>query len=164
MRILQEWFPQVVADLHEMGGNSTYYFAPGADPYNPHITAVQEANIEIYGKNNAKWFDRFGFEYFTREVFDEFYPGYGASWPHFHGMIGMTYEQASARGLVYPWPLRMSTMSLPEMKMIGCRSSRISRYAWSFTYEVVTNTPNIRCRIREISRDVSRTPTDLLVA
>jgi hypothetical protein len=101
VRAYQKWFPQVVADLHEMGGNSTYYFAPGADPYNPHITSLQETNIEIYGKNNAKWFDHFGFEYFTREVFDEFYPGYGASWPLFQGFLGMTYEQASARGLVY---------------------------------------------------------------
>jgi hypothetical protein len=33
-----EWYPQVVVDLHEMGGNSTYYFAPPADPLNPHIT------------------------------------------------------------------------------------------------------------------------------
>ena len=25
-----EWYPQVLVDLHEMGGNSTYYFAPPA--------------------------------------------------------------------------------------------------------------------------------------
>jgi len=101
IKILLEWYPQVMADLHEMGGNSTYYFAPGADPFNPHITAGQKASIEIYGKANAKWFDEFGFDYFTREVFDEFYPGYGASWPLYQGSLGMTYEQASTRGLVY---------------------------------------------------------------
>ena len=37
-RVMLEWYPQVVVDLHEMGGNSTYYFAPPADPLNPHIT------------------------------------------------------------------------------------------------------------------------------
>ena len=42
----------------------------------------------------------FGFDYFTREVYDAFYPGYGASWPSYFGSIAMTYEQASARGLV----------------------------------------------------------------
>ena len=36
-----QWFPQVVVDLHEMGGDSTYYFAPPADPLNPHITPQQ---------------------------------------------------------------------------------------------------------------------------
>jgi hypothetical protein len=46
-------------------------------------------------------FDTFGFDYFTREVYDAFYPGYGASWPSYFGSIAMTYEQASSRGLVY---------------------------------------------------------------
>lgn len=101
VKALQEWFPVVVVDLHEMGGDSTYYFAPGAEPWNPHITKELEETSVLYGKNNAKWFDRFGFDFFTREVFDEFYPGYGASWPWFHGMVGMTYEQASTRGLLY---------------------------------------------------------------
>ena len=98
---LQEWFPQVVVDLHEMGGNSTYYFAPEAVPYNPHITKAQRQALETYGRNNAKWFDEFGFLYFTREIFDAFYPGYGASWPLFQGSIATTYEQASSRGLVF---------------------------------------------------------------
>ncbi len=96
-----EWFPQVFVDLHEMGGNSTYYFAPEAVPYNPHITSAQRESLELFGRNNAKWFDRYGFLYFTREVYDAFYPGYGASWPLFHGSIATTYEQASARGLVF---------------------------------------------------------------
>jgi hypothetical protein len=96
---IQEWFPQIFVDLHEMGGNGTYYFAPEAVPYNPHITSAQRETLDLYGRNNAKWFDRFGFLYFTREVYDAFYPGYGASWPLFHGAIATTYEQASARGL-----------------------------------------------------------------
>ena len=101
VRAYLEWFPQVFVDLHEMGGNSTYYFAPEARPYNPHITSAQREALDLYGRNNAKWFDEFGFLYFTREVFDAFYPGYGASWPLFHGTIATTYEQASARGLVF---------------------------------------------------------------
>jgi hypothetical protein len=98
---VQEWFPQIFVDLHEMGGNSTYYFAPEAVPYNPHITSQQRESLDVYGRNNARWFDRFGFLYFTREVYDAFYPGYGASWPLFHGAIATTYEQASARGLAF---------------------------------------------------------------
>lgn len=96
-----EWHPQIFVDLHEMSGESTYYFAPPADPLNPEITAGQREWLERLGRNNARWFDRMRFEYFTREVFDSFYPGYGEGWPTFQGSIGMTYEQGSARGLVY---------------------------------------------------------------
>ena len=100
IKTYQQWFPLAFADLHEMGSDSTYYFAPEANPYNPYITRAQRDSLELFGRNNAKWFDHYGFSYFTREGYDEFYPGYGASWPLFHGSIGMTYEQASTRGLV----------------------------------------------------------------
>ncbi len=100
-RVMLEWFPQVVVDLHEMGGNSTYYFAPPADPINPLVTDAQRRWFEAFGRANAGEFDRRGFGYFIREVYDSFYPGYGESWPIFHGAIGMTYEQASARGLAF---------------------------------------------------------------
>ena len=95
-----EWMPVAFVDAHEMGSDSTYFFAPEAEPYNPFITAEQRASLIMFGKTNAKRFDHFGIDYFTREVFDAFYPGYGASWPIYHGAIAMTYEQASARGLI----------------------------------------------------------------
>lgn len=101
VKALQEWYPLVFVDLHEMGGNSSYYFAPDAVPYNPHLADHQRTSLFLFGKNNAKWFDKFGYEYFTRDIFDAFYPGYGASWPAYYGAISMTYEQASSRGLVY---------------------------------------------------------------
>ncbi|MDX2178553.1 MAG: M14 family metallopeptidase [Bryobacteraceae bacterium] len=101
IKMLLDWYPLVFVDLHEMGGETTYYFAPEAVPYNPHITKSQRESLDWFGKNNAKHFDTFGFSYFTREVFDAFYPGYGASWPIYYGGIAMTYENASLRGLKY---------------------------------------------------------------
>lgn len=101
IKTMLEWNPQVVVDLHEMGGNSTYYFAPPADPYNPLITDPQRKSLELFGRANAAEFDRRGFPYFVREVYDAFYPGYGDSWPTFQGAVAMTYEQASARGLAF---------------------------------------------------------------
>ena len=100
VKTLREWLPLVYVDLHEMGPETTYYFAPEADPYNPHLTADQRASLKLFGRNNARWFDHFGFDYFTRDVYDAFYPGYGASWPCYYGAVAMTYEQASVRGLV----------------------------------------------------------------
>jgi len=100
-RVMLEWYPQVVVDLHEMGGNSTYYFAPPADPINPYITDAQRRWLDVFGRANAAQFDRRGYAYFVREVYDAFYPGYGDSWPGFHGAVAMTFEQASARGLAF---------------------------------------------------------------
>ncbi len=95
-----QWYPVAYVDAHEMGSDGTYFFAPEAIPYNPHLAEDQRASLQLFGRNNARYFDMFGFDYFTREVYDAFYPGYGASWPSYFGSIAMTYEQASARGLV----------------------------------------------------------------
>ncbi|MCC5856476.1 MAG: peptidase M14 [Idiomarina sp.] len=91
-------FPLIFVDSHEMGGDLPYYFTPEAHPFNPFITQTQREGLNWVGENNARWFDRFGYDYFTREIFDAFYPGYGASWPLYHGSLAMTYEMGSARG------------------------------------------------------------------
>jgi len=96
-----EWLPHVAVDLHEMGGEESYYFAPPAPPANPSISPAQLRWFDTFGRANAGRFDERGFAYFVREIFDSFYPGYGESWPLFQGAVGMTFEQASARGLVY---------------------------------------------------------------
>ncbi|MCZ8130215.1 MAG: M14 family metallopeptidase [Steroidobacteraceae bacterium] len=97
---LLDWMPVVVADVHEMGTDQTYFFPPEAKPLNPNLTARQLANVEEIGRNNARWFDRFGLRYFTREIFDGFFPGYGSGWPNYQGASAMVYEQGSSRGLV----------------------------------------------------------------
>ena len=98
---INQYKPQVVIDIHEMGGDQSYYFAPAAKPFNPHMTKTQIANMDAIGVNHAKHFDKFGFDYFTREIFDAFYPGYGDSWPTFYGASASTYEVGSARGEVF---------------------------------------------------------------
>jgi len=101
VKALNQYRPLVVIDLHEMGGDESYYFAPPAQPLNPHVAKSQLENITKVGINNAKYFDQFGYDYFTREVFDAFYPGYGDSWPNFYGAAASTYEVGSSRGLNY---------------------------------------------------------------
>jgi hypothetical protein len=101
VKALNKYHPLVVIDLHEMGGDESYYFAPPAEPLNPHMTKTQLQNITKVGISNAKYFDQFGFDYFTREVFDAFYPGYGDSWPTFYGAAASTYEVGSSRGMNY---------------------------------------------------------------
>ena len=97
-----KWMPHIHVDFHEMGYDNGYYFAPAAEPYHKHITDFQRDMQVDIGKNHAKYFDRNGWLYFTREVFDLFYPSYGDTWPMFNGAVGMTYEQAGS------WNVRKS--------------------------------------------------------
>ena len=99
LKLFLEWRPQVAVDLHEMGGDSSYFFAPPATPFNPHFSPAQRQWLDVFGRAIAARFDAAGQAYFVREVFDSFYPGYGESWPMAQGAVGMTFEQASARGL-----------------------------------------------------------------
>jgi hypothetical protein len=92
------WRPQVFVDLHEMGRESSYFFPPPAEPINPNIPSEHLEWFEIFGKANAEAFDARGFDYYVREDFDLFYPGYGDSWPTLQGAVGMTFEQATTRG------------------------------------------------------------------
>ncbi|MEO5907026.1 MAG: M14 family zinc carboxypeptidase, partial [Saprospiraceae bacterium] len=89
-----QWMPHVHADMHEMYGEQSYYFAPAAEPYHPYLTEWQsDFQVEV-GRNHASYFDKEGWRYFTKETFDLFYPSYGDTYPMLSGAIGMTYEQA----------------------------------------------------------------------
>ncbi len=99
VRVFLEYWPHIVVDLHEMGGDATYFFPPTAPPENPWYGTRQFALMDVFGRANAAAFDRRGFAYFNRDVYDAFYPGYVDMWPMNHGALGMTYEQASARAL-----------------------------------------------------------------
>jgi len=94
LKIYNKWMPQVHVDFHEQGINSPYYFAPAAEPFHEIITPWQRDFQTQIGKNNAKYFDKYGWAYFTKERFDLLYPSYGDTYPTYMGAIGMTYEQA----------------------------------------------------------------------
>lgn len=93
--------PQVHADLHEMGYNSSYFFFPAAPPSHRSVPEASRELSATFGRANAAAFDARGWVYYTAENFDLLFPGYGDSWPMLNGAIGMTYEQAghSAGGL-----------------------------------------------------------------
>ncbi|MFC1728857.1 M14 family zinc carboxypeptidase [candidate division KSB1 bacterium] len=92
-RLYNQWLPQVAVDFHEMGANSTYFFFPAASPINLNYPEQVKTWQRKYGEGNAAAFDRYGWEYYTHEGFDMYYPGYGDSWPSLLGATGMTYEQ-----------------------------------------------------------------------
>ena len=94
IEVYQQWLPHVHPDIHEQYPNNPYYFAPAAEPFHEYITDWQREFQTEIGKNHAHYFDEEGWMYFTREIFDLFYPSYGDTYPTFNGSIGMTYEQA----------------------------------------------------------------------
>ncbi len=95
------WYPNVHIDFHEMGGGSTYYFEP--TPKSTESPLIPRASYDfntVLAKYHAEALDGLGSLYFTKEVFDNFSPIYGSTYPDFHGAVGVTVEQGSSRGLV----------------------------------------------------------------
>jgi hypothetical protein len=94
IKAYHQWMPHVHVDFHEQSYNNPYFFAPAAEPFHEVISPWQREFQLMIGKNNAKYFDEQGWLYFTKEVFDLYYPSYGDTYPTYSGAIGMTYEQA----------------------------------------------------------------------
>ncbi len=98
IKSIVEWKPQVVVDAHEMGQWDTYLFSPPRHPFTPQISQRTKEWWNIFAADQAKAFDKNGWAYYTREWNEEWYPGYGSSWPLFTGAIGILYEQAGVSG------------------------------------------------------------------
>lgn len=101
-RAFQSWNPQVSADHH--GQPSQFFFPPDALPINPNLPqpAFGKWN-DMYGRANAVAFDKNRWDYYVRDVFDAFYPGYWDVYPSLNGAIGMTFETdgGGTKGLRY---------------------------------------------------------------
>ncbi len=94
IKMYNKWLPHIHVDFHEQSINNPYYFAPAAEPLHEKIKPFQKNFQDGLGKNHAKYFDKKGWLYFTKQTFDLLYPSYGDTYPMFLGSIGMTYEQA----------------------------------------------------------------------
>jgi len=98
MAMFQSWLPMVHADFHEQSYQHSYYFPPAAKPYLNFISSTTKELQLSVGKSFAQLFDQQKWPYFTSEVYDLFYPGYGDTYPVLNGALGMTLEQGGIRG------------------------------------------------------------------
>ncbi|TDR23859.1 M14 family zinc carboxypeptidase [Marinicella litoralis] len=93
------WQPHIVTDHHEMGASSTFFFQPGVPSRkNP---LISNKNLELtneLAKYHAKALDQVGQYYYSKESFDDFYPGKGSTYPDLQGSIGILFEQSRANG------------------------------------------------------------------
>lgn len=93
------WKPNILTDHHEQGSNATFFFQPGVPSrVNPLTPAKNQELTAKLGKFHARYLDRIGSLYFTKENYDDFYYGKGSTYPDINGSIGILFEQASSRG------------------------------------------------------------------
>ena len=99
---LHQWYPNVVVDVHEMGTNSNYFFDPmkSSASVKPLIPKENVDLYPIFAEYYVKYMDSIGSFYYTKESFDETYPGYGSTYSDLQGGLALLFEQASSRGHV----------------------------------------------------------------
>ena len=114
LRFFQSWLPMFHADFHEQSYQHSYYFPPAAKPYLKYLSSETKALQEQIGKSFARVFDQEKWPYFTSEVYDLLYPGYGDTYPILNGALAMTLEQGGIRGGLQAKKNNGDTISLQE--------------------------------------------------
>ena len=92
------WNPHLLVDSHEMGPLETYLFDPPGEPLNPHLAPENLEWRRKFSAEQAEAFDRFAWSYYSRDWYEEWYPGYTNAWANLLDMIGLLYEQAGVNG------------------------------------------------------------------
>ena len=90
MRAILRWHPMVAADLH--GVTERYFFPPVAKAINENFGDLFAKWMEILGRANATAFDKYGWMYYSRDIFDFYAVFYWDTWPALMGAAGMTFE------------------------------------------------------------------------
>jgi hypothetical protein len=159
LRWYHQWYPNVVTDFHEMGSQSTYFFEPmkangSLDPIMPKENYTDLNNM--FGAYYAKALDSIGSLYFTKEVFDGTYPGYGSSYPDLQGGLGLLFEQASSRGhkqttafgeITFPFTIRNQyTSSITTVKAAVENKAYLRKYQQDFFKSALSRAQASRIR------------------
>jgi Zinc carboxypeptidase len=95
----QEWFPEIVYDIHQQGANGSRLFIPPFyDPPNPHIAPLLLRQVGLIGHKVAADLQAAGFKgVLTNALYDTWWHGGFRTAPYFHNSIGILSEAASAK-------------------------------------------------------------------
>ncbi len=95
-----DWLPNVVLDLHEMGGKRARFFHSPGDPNRvyQHIPTENQSLTGEIGAYVDKVLEPIGAEPFSGKGFDDYYLGKGAAYGDVQGSVCLLFEQSSARG------------------------------------------------------------------
>ena len=154
-----EWYPNVVTDFHEMGSRSTYFFEPMKTngSLNPIMPKENYEDLNnMFGEYFSQALDSIGSFYFTKEVFDGTYPGYGSSYPDLQGGLGLLFEQASSRGhkqktafgeITFPFTIRNQyTSSITTVKAAVENKEYMYQYQQDFFNSAIKNAEKSKIR------------------
>ena len=127
----QEWYPQIVYDVHQQGSNGSRFFIPPFfDPPNPHIAPLLLRQVGLIGHKVAADVQAAGYEgVLTNALYDTWWHGGFRTAPYFHNSIGILSEAASARLMS---PATVTAEQLTRSSTRGMRSAM----------EPVTNFPD----------------------
>jgi hypothetical protein len=126
----QEWFPEVVYDIHQMGENGVrMVIPPFFDPPNPNIPPLILRELGVIGYKMAADLQAANYDgVATNTTFDTWWHGGFRSAPYFHNSIGILSEAASTH--------LMSPITITAEKMKDYRARGISS-----AFERSTNQP-----------------------
>ncbi len=95
--LYQEWFPQVVYDLHQMKNRGArFVIPPYFDPVNPNIPAILQRTLSLIGAHLAYDLTSEGFTgVLSNAVYDMWWHGGFRTVPYRHNMVGILTEAAS---------------------------------------------------------------------
>src|SRR5687767_291036 len=118
----QEWFPQIVYDVHQQGPNGSRFFIPPFyDPPNPNISPLLLRQVGLMGHKIAADLTAAGFKgILTNALYDTWWHGGFRTAPYYHNSIGILSEAASARLMT---PLTVTTEQLARSSTRGMRNA-----------------------------------------
>jgi hypothetical protein len=98
LRAHNEWRPQIVHDVHQMGsGGARYFIPPYIDPVEPNVDPLLISALNQLGTYMAAELTKDGFDgIVTNAIFDIFTPA--RAYMHYHGGVRILSETASASG------------------------------------------------------------------
>ncbi len=126
VRAQNDWHPQIVHDIHQMGGSGArIFFPPYIDPIEPNVdpglvTAVNQlgaymaAELTSQGKQGVV----------INAIYDGYHPG--RAYMHYHGGARILSETASAQ--------LATTVNVPRGLVRGGREYEASQAAWNFPW------------------------------
>ena len=113
VREFHEWLPNIVTDHHESSANFSFFFQPGVperiNPLTPARNYDLTHEIALY---HARFLDEIGSQYFSEEVFDDYYFGKGSTYPDINAGVGILFEAAAIRGRIRETSNGIKKMSL----------------------------------------------------
>ena len=117
-----EWFPEIVYDVHQQGSNGSRFFVPPFyDPPNPRIAPLLLRQVGLIGHKMAADVTAAGFHgVLTNALYDTWWHGGFRTAPYFHNSIGILTEAANARLMT---PSDVTREQLARSSTRGMRSA-----------------------------------------